>query len=255
MKKLKALVNLKMFGILLGAGVFGTLAVFPYLLTLQGEVLKELPIPLPAVLILSLLQTIILLSIAIFVGLVLGKKVGLGAPILENWIAKKPTKGAIKSTATLSVKLGVLTGVLIIGFDYIFSLLVEPLSGINAPLWQGFLGSFYGGVVEEILLRLFLVTLVVWLILRFSRQKRDKPTASSIWVAIIIAAIIFGIGHLPATAQLTAITPLVVIRAITLNGIGGVVFGWLYWKKGLGAAMVAHFTADIVLLVVFPFLF
>jgi membrane protease YdiL (CAAX protease family) len=37
-----------------------------------------------------------------------------------------------------------------------------------------------------------------------------------------------------------------------LNGIGGVVFGWLYWKKGLESAMIAHFSADIVLHVLLP---
>ena len=35
-------------------------------------------------------------------------------------------------------------------------------------------------------------------------------------------------------------------RALLLNGIGGVTFGWLYWKQGLEAAMVAHFTANVL---------
>lgn len=64
--------------------------------------------------------------------------------------------------------------------------------------------------------------------------------------------VIFGLGHLPATALLTTITPIVIFRAILLNGIGGIVFGWLYWKKGIEAAMMAHFTTDLVLLVVLP---
>jgi len=38
-----------------------------------------------------------------------------------------------------------------------------------------------------------------------------------------------------------------------LNGIGGIIFGWLYWKKGLESAMISHFSADIVLQVIFPF--
>jgi hypothetical protein len=32
-----------------------------------------------------------------------------------------------------------------------------------------------------------------------------------------------------------------------LNGIAGLVFGWLYWRNGLVAAMVAHTSADVVL--------
>jgi len=60
------------------------------------------------------------------------------------------------------------------------------------------------------------------------------------------------LGHLPATALITTLTPLVIFRALLLNGIGGVVFGWLYWKKGLESSMIAHFSADITLHVLFP---
>ena len=62
----------------------------------------------------------------------------------------------------------------------------------------------------------------------------------------------FGIGHLPITADLMTLTPLIVFRALLLNGIGGVIFGWLYWKKGLESAMIAHFSADIVIYVFLP---
>ena len=250
--RLKNLVNWRLFFILLSAGIFGTVAVFPYILSIQGDALKELPLSLPIVLILSLVQTTILLSVAIFVGLFLGKKVGLGSPILSNWIAKQPVQEQLKSKGWLSVKLGALAGVLIIGFDYVFLQFMDPIAVEGVPLWQGFLGSFYGGVVEEILLRLFLVTLIVWLIWKFSKTRKEGPTPLSIWIAIVVAAVIFGLGHLPATAVLTTITPLVVFRAILLNGIGGVIFGWLYWKKGLESAIIAHFTADIVLLVILP---
>ena len=67
----------------------------------------------------------------------------------------------------------------------------------------------------------------------FKIKKTDdrKPTYLSIWIAIIIAAIFFGIGHLTITSELAAITPAIIARAILLNGIGGVIFGWLYWRK------------------------
>jgi membrane protease YdiL (CAAX protease family) len=67
-----------------------------------------------------------------------------------------------------------------------------------------------------------------------------------------VAAIIFGLGHLPSTARITALTGIVVVRAIALNGVGGIIFGWLYWKKGLESAMIAHFSADIVLHIITP---
>jgi len=51
-----------------------------------------------------------------------------------------------------------------------------------------------------------------------------------------------------------ALTPLVVLRAVVLNGVVGVACGWLYWRKGLEMAMAAHFSADIVLHVLLPLL-
>jgi membrane protease YdiL (CAAX protease family) len=71
-------------------------------------------------------------------------------------------------------------------------------------------------------------------------------------LSIIAVSVIFGLGHLPATVQITPLTSVVIIRAIVLNGIGGIIFGWLYWKKGLESAILAHFSADIVLYVVTP---
>jgi membrane protease YdiL (CAAX protease family) len=69
-----------------------------------------------------------------------------------------------------------------------------------------------------------------------------------LWIAIVVVAVAFGLAHLPATAAIgLPIDTLVASRAIVLNGIGGVAFGWLYWRYGLESAMVGHFSADIVL--------
>ena len=253
--KIQSLINWKLFGLLLGAGVFGFLAVLPFVLTLQADLLDELPIPLSLALLLSLVQTTILLTVAIFVGLFLGKKVGLGAPLIEDWLAGISIKERLKSFTALSVALGTLAAILILVFDYLFSFFIEPFKAVEIALWQGFLGAFYGGIFEEILMRLFLVTLLVWIFSKIWHTAEGKPKAFGIWFAILIASIVFGLGHLPATALLTTLTPLVVARAILLNGIGGIIFGWLYWKKGLVSAMIAHFCADIVLHVLFPLLF
>jgi membrane protease YdiL (CAAX protease family) len=75
-----------------------------------------------------------------------------------------------------------------------------------------------------------------------------------LWTANILVALLFGLGHLPATAALVPLTPLVVIRAIALNGPASLVFGYVYWTRGLEAAMLAHFTADVVLHAIMPVL-
>jgi membrane protease YdiL (CAAX protease family) len=167
----------------------------------------------------------------------------------------------VRAILPISVGLGVLAALLIIGIDILLqpALLRDLGNAANAldsqnihpAAWKGFLASFYGGIAEEILLRLLVMSFLAWLGRFVSKTQEGKPTSAVFWIANILAAVLFGLGHLPATSMLMPLTPLVITRAILLNGIGGVIFGWLYWKRGLESAMVAHFSADIVLHVLF----
>jgi membrane protease YdiL (CAAX protease family) len=91
------------------------------------------------------------------------------------------------------------------------------------------------------------MSLLAWIGKFISHTFDGHPTPAVMWVANILSAILFGIGHLPATALIIPLTTLVITRAIILNGFVGIVCGYLYWKRGLESAMVAHFSADIVL--------
>jgi membrane protease YdiL (CAAX protease family) len=151
--------------------------------------------------------------------------------------------------------LGILTGVAIIFGDWLFKLagvVIDEKFVTEIPVWKRFFASFYGGIAEEILLRLFLVSMLVWVFGKLTRSEAPLSRSGLAWSAIVIASILFGIGHLPATSVITELTPLVIARAIVLNGIAGLVLGWLYWKRGLESAMIAHFTADIMILIILP---
>lgn len=39
---------------------------------------------------------------------------------------------------------------------------------------------------------------------------------------------------------------------LTLNGFGGVIFGWLYIRRGLEAVMIAHFPGDVIIHFISP---
>jgi membrane protease YdiL (CAAX protease family) len=249
---MKNSMNWKLFWILLLASIFGVLAIIPYTLTLQASLLKELPVPLYTLLSIQILENAILFAVFIFVGLYLAKRVDLGLPILESLLEGKEVKTYFKSILAISVALGVLAAILAIMGNFLFYAFAGPLpiQTASPPIWQSFLASFYGGIDEEIAMRLFLMTLLVWIFSKIKRTEGGRPTNSSVWIAIIIAAIIFGIGHLPFASTLTSISPLMAAQIILLNAIGGIVFGWLYWRKGLESAMLSHFSADIVLHVI-----
>ncbi len=252
---MKKSINWKIFFILLSLSLLSILCVFPYVLTLQGELLRQVGQPIWLILVAQLIQSSLFFSIALFLGLFLAKKVDFRLPLLQAVVEKNDYKGVLQSILVKSVFCGVTVAVAIYVLDSIFTTLGLNITTHDtyAPAWQTILASFYGGITEEILMRLFLMTLFTWIGMKLLRDQ--KPRIFVILISIFLAAIIFGLGHLPVTASLTEITPLVIARAIILNGVGGIVFGWLFWKKGLESAIIAHFTTDIFLLTLLPLVF
>ena len=257
---MKIIINWRVFFILWVAAVLSTIAILPYVLELQSSTLTslDLPIPLPALIALQIAQSAILFAIIIFAGMFFASRIGLGMPILDSITRNESASGKVRAILPLSIGLGIIASLLIIGLDiWAFqpALLKELGDSANAlnlqnaqpAAWKGFLASFYGGIAEELLLRLFLMSLLAWLGRFVNKTQEGKPTSAVFWISNILAAIIFGLGHLPATALLLPLTPLVITRALVLNGLAGVAFGWLYWKRGLEAAMISHFAADLVL--------
>lgn len=253
---MKSKTNWKLFFLLLAVSIFCTFAVLPYAFTLASEILQQADVPFYIIIISSVIQSTILFAIALFFGLKLSKKFGLGLPIIESYIDKKKPPVKIKSILKISILLGVAIGIIIILLDLLFTKFGVGISlwtWQTPARWERFLASFYGGIWEEILLRLFFMTFLIWIFNLFKKSDKDILDNKFImWSSIIIAAVIFGLGHLPITQSITNLTPLVITRAILLNGVGGIVFGWLYWKKGLESAIIAHFSTDIILQILFP---
>ena len=256
--------NWKVFFVVWLGTILGVVAILPYSLALQAPALEKatLPIPLPLLITIQLAQNAVMLGIAALIGLFLANRIGLGAPILEGLFAHQKVSDRIKAFIVPSIVLGVLASIAIIALDvFVFApalkaelgVLIDGLaqSNIKPAAWQGFFASFYGGIDEEVLLRLFLLTVLAWLGKFASHTAEGRPTIAMLWLANILAAILFGLGHLPTTAMFIPLTPLVIVRAIVLNGLAGLAFGYLYWKHGIESAMLSHFSADIVLHVLF----
>jgi len=250
---MKKIINWKLFFILLALCVVASVLVIPYQLAITSVEITISPV---LVVLSAILNSLIMFAIATFLGLFFSKKIGMKMPILEGILQKENKTKEFKSLLLPSIGLGVFAGILIVALSIPFNRLIPEFQNMEvlAPAWKGFLASFYGGIAEEVLLRLFVMSVLVWITFKIKKSEDGNPTIFGIWLSIILAAVLFGIGHLPATAQIADLTGIVITRAIVLNGIGGIVFGWLYWKKGLESAMIAHFSADIVLHVITPFI-
>jgi hypothetical protein len=244
--------NLKLAVALGLAGAAATLLVFPYLAVLMPQRLAQLPAPLWVVALAQTAQAGVLCWLAAWLGLRLGALYGLDAPWLRAWLERRPRDATLRPRWGLAVLWGVLAGGAVAGISLLLTGASAPQGSAGAVdwAWRGALAAFYGAIVEEVLCRLLLVSLLVWLLARFNRR---QARAWMYVVAITLAALLFGAGHLPTAfaAGLTG-TAHPMAGIVVLNALAGIVFGGLYWRLGLEHAMVAHFNADLVLHVVLP---
>lgn len=254
-------VDWRLFFAIFGAGMLGIVGLVPYLSLLLAPAAAKSGVALSNLVVMSSFQSGIFLFLATLLGMRMAKRVGYQMPFFSALAAGKNWQAALLGAARLSIPLGLLTGALIVAADQGFrwqGIIVElepakrpgPLEGLSAAL--------YGGLTEEILARLFLVSVFSWVVLWISRQAGKPLSASNgvaapaAWSGIVVAAVLFGVMHLPATAEIVALSAPVVLRALVLNGIGALVFGVLFWKRGLAASMLAHLSADLVLHVFWP---
>jgi hypothetical protein len=245
--------NWKIFTILLSAGLLGVAAIIPYSFDLLEGMMENKPvaeIPFPLVFFLALLQNGVLLSIIIFIGMNLSERIGLRMPLIQAWASNKQPENP-KAVVLPGLFVGAGVGFVMVTIEAIFFLKDLPatmLPMFDIALWKRLLaGILYGGITEELIMRLFLFSLVAWFLGKFLKTSEGMPSNGAFWVAIIFVAILFGLGHLPATSMMAPLSPMLILRALVLNGIAGVAFGYLYWRFGLEAAMLAHMSTHLVL--------
>lgn len=245
-------------GVIVAAAAATSLILIPFSMTLLGQG-DGAEIPMWMLVVGTLIQGVAVAAIAGGLALWLGPKVGLGAPDLRDMLHGEPGSGRrVLSALPLAAGLGVALGVVLLALQTgLMPLLPEAVQQSfervsTPPPWEGFLASISAGVNEEILFRLGLMTLFVFLGAMLLRQG-ERPAAGVVWSAMVLATLLFGVVHLPQAAALGGALPASLVAFVLLgNGLGGMVFGWLYWKRGLLAATTAHFATDIVLYVVAP---
>ena len=243
--------NLRIALLLGVAGILATLALMPYALALMPQKFAASPMPLPLVMAATAAQTGVVCWLVGWLGLYLGAPNGLDAPWLRAWVYRRPRDPRRRARWGLAIWLGVLAAALTAGLSLLGPTL-SPGGTTTAAgwAWRGALASFYGGIVEETQLRLLCVSLFVWL-LAWTNRKVARP-----WMfmaAIVLAALLFGAGHLPALFAISSTPgPLLIGKIVLLNALSGVLFGALFWKYGLEHAMLAHFCGDMVLHVAVP---
>ena len=226
-------------GGMLGAVVL-PVTVLPALLASQA-----LPVPLWVLTLLSVVQSGVLVALAVWTGVSLGPKVGLHAPAFEAAAAAQPLALALRLQIGPGLVWGLIAGLLLAGLSLVAPpALAAVQAHFNPPLLPRVL---YGGLTDELLLRWGLMTVLVWAAWRFLQGRMGTPQPAYVWIAIVLSALLFGVGHLPAADALVGhLSADVVAYVVGANTAFGVIFGHLYWRYGLESAMMAHGFAHVV---------
>lgn len=230
----------------------GVLFAMPFLLTLINDLPTQNRPPLPILILVSVLQTGVIAFVLAWLGTAAGRKMGVGSPLFEAWITKRIVP--IRKTFVGAALWGALGGALVIALDAVFaSHMPAPLRTIPQPTpLQGLLAGVYGGISEEVMMRLGATTLAAWAMGKLIGF--DKRRSFILGFGVVFGAIVFGVGHLPLASTLWPLNAVVVARILLLNAVVGLLAGVTYVRRGLEHAVVLHFTADMVLYVVRPIL-
>ena len=190
---------------------------------------------------LTLINPTVILLICVVVGTALYDKVNLTVPAISSLLKIESNQPQTSFVQQLKygVSLGLLAGTAVMLINFILSsVLSEQFQAYYSQLEITLLVRFgYGGITEELLLRFGLMTLLVWIIVKLTKKLNN----AAYWVAIAISTVLFAVGHFPAVyAAISNPTTLFLTFVLVGNSIVGLAFGWLYWKKGLEAAIIAH---------------
>lgn len=193
---------------------------------------------LDAVILITALQTALIYSLLLgSIGKFLAEKIG-------TW-----RDFSFESKPLVSVLLVSLIGgaVMIFADLYGFGAFNQQIADgyLAKPTLNYFLASItYGGVIEEIMIRLFVMSLLAFVFMKIS--KNTVATDKNLILANVISSVLFAAGHLPSTAMTIGLDALIIVRCFVMNGAYGVIFGELYRKYGIGYAMLAHAGVHIV---------
>ena len=252
----------RQFLALFALGFLGVLSIAP----MAARVIRSKPLPpdapqLPAGVLaaLSLVQPTLLLAAAVAIGLRFAPRLGLRSYVAEAIATGAPIWPPLRRDVPIAIALAVAE----MGITFALELAFKPFMGVawqrleqaenplGAPVTALLSGVLYGGITEELMMRWGFMSLVAWLVWRVAGKRAEGPPPPWImWTAIVLSAVVFGVGHLPVLSGLVPLTPVIAARTVLLNAVAGVVFGWLFWRRSLEAAMIAHAGSHVGLFVV-----
>lgn len=168
---------------------------------------------------------------------VVGPVVSLALRLLRE-IPLRPVLGfGSGRRAVVDVAVGLAVGL-------VLGLIAVPFAAPGSAAATGALGTLVvalsQAMVDEVLLRLFLLTGAVWMLLRWHRVHPEEAAVTSVIAVALIQILLYAPG-VAAVGFPTTVAALGFVAAAV--AIPAVAFSVLYLKRGFGAALIADATA------------
>ncbi len=204
--------------------------------------------PRPVIVAASMAQSLLFVSVAAAVGTLLAPRIGLSAPFFEALVSGQSLWAVLAPQIVPALVLGVGGALAIVAAYYLLfrprldEQTVHAMEALRKELglWARLL---YGGIVEEVLFRWGVLTLLAWI----GAALFGGPMPAVMWAVIVLSGVLFGLGHLPSYRLAGCqVTPLFLSLMIILNLWATLICGWLFWQYGLLAAMIAHMLYHLV---------
>lgn len=217
-------------------GVIGVFAFLPAILRLVEILQPKNMLPIPTLLAAAGIQNTLIVALAAVVGVFTASVSQLKSPLAEAYLNHSSLWSALRPQLLPGIS---------------FGLLGSLLAGFLSPSFMAYLRTlpfysriFYGGFTEEILVRWGLMSFLAWLYWRTFQKKKGVTSSFGIYLAIGVSELIFVVLHFPVLNLIVA-DPLPVSGVILLVSLP---WGWLFWKWGLEAAILAHTTFHLAIL-------
>ncbi|NBC30942.1 MAG: CPBP family intramembrane metalloprotease [Spirochaetes bacterium] len=199
---------------------------------------KTLP-PMPTLILLQTVQSLVLVAAFTLLGGFFAPRVGLEAPFFSAMAGH----GNLVQSLPNPLPVVLLSAGGSLAFMLLYYGLLRPwmdtetadrMDEMRNTLGLG-ARILYGGIVEEVLTRWGLMSVLLWVFALF------LPQIVAVWVAIVVTGVIFGLGHIPSYVGAGCRKSASLFTTqILLNLLAGVIFGYLFRQHGLLAAMLSH---------------
>lgn len=187
----------------------------------------------------------LLTGVAVLVGLRLGQRARLGAPLLTALATGRSPWRAIRVLSLPGIAGGVA------GAAWLVTLAVawpESLSVVDPVYGMALLPKLlYGAITEELLLRFGGLSLVMWALWRLFGRATPRPSWRLGCWAVGITAVVLGTVPIAMAWSLVGTMPhAVALQLLLCEIVFGAMAGFLYWRYGLESAMLAHMVAYLL---------